>query len=310
MGTVLADQLRNYGHEVSLYSVMGNPAYDTPGTRPDAIDGADMDQVRQACKGASVVYLCLNAHYVDWYKNFPPALHAATEGAISANAKFVYADNLYMYGPIDGPLTEDIPNTTKPLKGVLRGDMANTVLEAHNSQKVEAVIGRAADMYGPGALNSSSGSTFGQRHFYPALEGKVVSILGDIDLPHVYIHVDDYVRGLAILAKNDAALGKVWHIPSAPALTHRELGEIVIQEAGFPAKVQGSKISGYFVRVIGKFQPDVDEVAELLYQYERPLIVDFSKFENAFGLNVTPHKKALRRTLDWYRENPLASLNL
>jgi hypothetical protein len=54
----------------------------------------------------------------------------------------------------------------------------------------------------------------------------------------------------------------------------------------------------------------VDEVAELLYQYERPLIVDFSKFENAFGLNVTPHKKALRRTLDGYRENPLASLNL
>jgi nucleoside-diphosphate-sugar epimerase len=89
-----------------------------------------------------------------------------------------------------GPLTEDLANTTNTRKGKLRGDMADTVMEAARSGRVQAVIGRSADMYGPGALNSSFNSTLGQRHFYPALAGNRVSILGDIDAPHAYAYVD------------------------------------------------------------------------------------------------------------------------
>ena len=94
LGTILTEQLKDKGFDVSLYSVMGNQAYDMPGTQPKAIDGADVDQVRQACTGADVVYVCLNAHYVDWYEKFPPTLSAAIEGASSASARFVYADNV------------------------------------------------------------------------------------------------------------------------------------------------------------------------------------------------------------------------
>ena len=178
---------------------------------------------------------------------------------------------------------------------------------AHQSGKVTAVIGRSADMYCAGALNSSFNSTFGQRHFYPLLEGKMVDILGDIDQPHTYAFVDDVAHGLIRLAEHDDALGQIWHIPAAPTLSQRALMTLAFEEAGLPPKIRGSKISGYFLRAIGLFQKDVAEVSEMLYQFEKPLLVSHQKFERAYGATPTPHREALRQTLEWYRLNPLAN---
>jgi len=40
---------------------------------------------------------------------------------------------------------------------------------------------------------------------------------------------------------------------------------------------------------------------EMLYEYERPFVVDSSRFEQAFGLKATPIEEALRRTVAWYQ---------
>jgi hypothetical protein len=103
--------------------------------------------------------------------------------------------------------------------------------------------------------------------------------------------------GLITLAENDEALVEVWHITAAPTLSQRELMTLVFEEAGQEPKVRSSKISGYFVRVIGRFQSGVGEVAETLYQYEKPLVVDQNRFEGAIGTAPTPHAEAIRQTL-------------
>ena len=61
------------------------------------------------CEGARVVYLCRNAHYVDWYALFPPRLAPALAGTANAGARFVYHDNVYMYGRSSTPYTENTP---------------------------------------------------------------------------------------------------------------------------------------------------------------------------------------------------------
>ena len=305
LGDTLAGRLLAEGEDVALFSVMGNPAYDMPGTAPASIDGTVLDEVQGACDGADVVYLCLNAHYVDWYELFPPRLAAAITTASATGARLVYHDSVYLYGKSPGPVTEDMPYAATTRKGKLQAEMATTMLEAARSGRIRGVIGRTADMYGPGALNSSFNSTLGQRHFYPMLAGKSVSVLGDIDAPHTYAYVDDVARGLQVLAQHDEALGQAWHIPAAPTLSHRELLTLAAEVAAVPPRVRGSKVSGYFVRVIGRFQKDVGEVAELLYAFERPLEVSHAKFEETFGFESTPHNEALRRTLDWYQSNPL-----
>ena len=60
--------------------------------------------------GADVVYLCLNAPYDRWAHDLPPLQEAVLAGAEAASSKVVVLENLYMYGPHDGPLTESLPH--------------------------------------------------------------------------------------------------------------------------------------------------------------------------------------------------------
>lgn len=305
LGVSLARQLAASGVEASLHSVMGNPAYDMPGTRPDSVDGTDAAVLRDMMRGADVAYLLLNAHYVDWYDLFPPRLEAAISASEATGTRLIYHDDLYMYGPNPQTLTESTPNSSRTRKGRLRADMARTFLDAVATGRVIGAIGRSADMYGPGALNSSFNSTLGQRHFYPLLDGGPVAVLGDVDEPHTYSFVPDVAKGLMTLAMSSGTDGEVWHLPAAPTLSHRGLLTIAFELVGRSPRIRSSSLSALFLRMIGVFQKDVREVAEMLYQYERPLRMSHQKFEERFGVEVTPHRDALQVTLDWYRANPI-----
>ena len=43
------------------------------------------------------------------------------------------------------------------------------------------------------------------------------------------------------------------------------------------------------------------ERAEMLHEWERPCVVDRSRFERAFGAPTTPHREAIRETVAWLR---------
>jgi hypothetical protein len=58
---------------------------------------------------------------------------------------------------------------------------------------------------------------------------------------------------------------------------------------------------GYWaLTAAGLFDAQVWEAREVLYQFESPFVMDTSKFEEAFGRNVTPYEAAVRETLDWH----------
>jgi nucleoside-diphosphate-sugar epimerase len=71
-----------------------------------AADVGTGDGARRACEGAAVVYHCTQPDYRKWAELFPPMTQAILEGAAASDAKLVFADNLYVYGPHDGPMTE------------------------------------------------------------------------------------------------------------------------------------------------------------------------------------------------------------
>lgn len=301
LGKSVADQLRDRGESAALYSIMGNPAYDMPGTSPATVDGTDVGEIGPVCKGADVIYLLLNAHYVEWYDLYPPRLDAAIAAAEATGARLIYHDNLYMYGQAEGPLTEETPHQARSRKGRLRSGMAGRFMDAIDSGRIIGAIGRSADLYGPGALNSSFNATLGQRHFRPLLEGRAVPVLGDADAPHTYSYVNDVARGLITLAAQPDALGGVWHLPSAPTLTHRELLTLAFEITGSKPRIRSSAISALFVKAIGLFQKDVGELSEILYMFQQPLVVSHERFASHYEVVVTPHRQALEQTIEWYQ---------
>lgn len=264
-------------------------------------DITDPSAARRALAGASVVYHAASAPYQRWPERLPPLMRGVIVGASATGARVVYADNLYAYGPADGPLTEDLPARATGPNGRVRAELAAELLKADGAGTVRASIGRASDYYGPGGRQSIAG----ERLFVPALAGRKVQLLADPDLPHTLTYLGDFARGLVTLGTHDAALGQVWHLPSAETLTSREFVRLVFEAAGQPLKL--GVLPAPILTVAALFSPMLRAVREQQYQREQPWVVDHSKFARAFGVDVTAHREAISATLAWWRAEGLAT---
>lgn len=260
-------------------------------------DITDADAARRAMTGAAVVYHAASAPYDRWPELLPPIMRGVLDGAAATGASVVYADNLYAYGPVDGPLTEDLPARAAGPNGRVRANLADELMGAHAAGTVRATIGRASDFYGPWGRQSM----VGERLFDAALAGKTTRVLGDPDLPHTFTYLGDFARGLVTLGTHDAAYGEVWHVPSAETVSTREFARFVFEAAGRPLSLSGTPSA--LLRVLAMVDPTMRAVREQQYQREAPWVVDHSKFARAFGLDVTPHREAINVTLDWYRSD-------
>jgi nucleoside-diphosphate-sugar epimerase len=295
-GGALVRELAGGGHRVR--AVSRKPAADLPeGVEPLAADAADPAQTRTACAGATVVYHCVQPPYERWAAEFPPLTQSIADAAAAAGARLVYADNLYAYGAVDGPITEDLPAQPTTNKGRIRAVMAERLLAAHRSGTVQVAIARSSDYYGPGGANSVVGDIL----FGAAVRGKRARWMGRMDLPHSLNYLQDVARALRILGARPEALGEVWHLPAAEPVTGRGFVELIAAPLGRPVKVTAT--SRLALRLAGLFDPRARETTEMLYQWERPFVLDASKFQRAFGpFEPTPHPQAVATTVAWFWE--------
>jgi nucleoside-diphosphate-sugar epimerase len=295
IGGALVGELARRGRRVRAVNRRGD-APGPSGVERLAADVATPEGAKAAAAGAAVVYHCAQPPYTDWPAAFPPLTEAIAEGAAAAGAKLVLADNLYAYGPHDGPLTEDLPAAATGTKGRVRAEMADRLLASHREGRLRVAIGRASNYYGPGGRNSVTGD----RLFKAAVAGRTVRWVGRLDQPHTLSYLGDVAAGLATLGEQDRADGQVWHLPAADPLTGRGFLELVVAASGGRSRIAAS--SAAMVRVAGVFVPFIREVGEVLYEFQAPYVVDWSKFGQAFGpVTPTPHAEAVARTVDWFR---------
>jgi nucleoside-diphosphate-sugar epimerase len=293
VGRAVIDELASRGFRTR--AVSRRPASDLPpSVETVAADVTDRPAATEALAGASVVYHTASAPYDRWPELLAPIMSGIVTGAAAAGARVVYADNLYAYGRVDGPLTEDLPNRAQGPNGRVRAALAEGLLDAHRSGRVLATIGRASDYYGPRGLESAAG----ERLFKPALQGKPAQLLGDPDQPHTLTYLPDFARGLVELGLRDEAIGEVWHVPSAETVTMREFASLVFAAAGHPMRLQ--VLPPLLLRLLALGSGTMRAVREQQYQREAPWVVDHSKFAAAFGARVTPHADAVGATVEWY----------
>jgi nucleoside-diphosphate-sugar epimerase len=297
LGLAVAGRLTAAGKRVRLVNRSGKA--DAPsGAEVVAADVTDLVASRRVCDGAAAVFHCASGAYGQWAQTLPPIMTGVIEGAAAAGARLVYGDNLYVYGPVSGPLREDLPNRPIGPTTRVRGEVAAMLMQAHAAGKVRAAIGRASDFFGPHVRQSKVGDGV----FARALAGKPAQILGNPDALHTYTFIDDFATGLVTLAERDEALGEIWHVPSAETVTTRRFIEIVFEQIQRPAKMQS--VPNVMISLLGLVIPALRAVRETLYQSEHPWVVDHSKFARAFGSQPTPHAEAIADTIAWFRARP------
>lgn len=269
-----------------------------PGTETCAADLTHQQQVIDAVAGSDIVYLLAGLKYDRklWADAWPRIIDNTLEACKQARARLIFFDNVYMYGRVLGPMTEETPYRPTSKKGEIRAAIASTVERAWKAGDLTAIIARAADFYGPGAKNGIPNAMV----FEPMSQRKTPMCLVSDALPHSYTYVPDAARALVALAESESGWNQVWHLPTTPnPLTAREFITTAAEAMGRPAKYR--VLSRSMVKIVGWFNPIVGEVHEMLYQNAAPYLFDSSKYARTFGFAGTPYAEGIRATAASYK---------
>ncbi len=263
------------------------------GARSSVVDVTDAGALAAALQGADAVFHCAQPAYHRWSQEFPAFQRAVLDACAGAGVGVVVAvENLYPYGAVrGGSITESTPFNPCSRKGEVRARLATELAAAHTEGRTATAAVRASDFFGPGVL----GSAYGERFVGPLVKGKAADVFGDPDTRHSVTYVPDLAEALVRVAERPGAWGRAWHAPTAPAVTQRQLVELVAAAAGTEPRLR--VVKPWMLRLVGRFNPGARETVEMLYEFDADFVLDSSAAEGALGLNPTPLTDATAATV-------------
>jgi len=301
IGRATTRSLLEAGQQVVVLSRSG-PKDLPDGAEGRAVDITDAAALQAAVAGADSIVNAVNpSRYWRWAQEWPVMAASILGAAERSGAGLVTISNLYGYGRVDGPMTEDTAQHPNGIKGEIRVQMWREALRAHEEGRCRVTEVRPADYFGPGA--SEGTSLLNTYVIGPAAAGKPVSMpIGGLDVPHSWSYLGDIGALAAALATGDG-WGRAWHVPTLPPRTVRQ----VATETGALAGVSAPRISALprvAVTVGGWFSPMLRELWETRHQFERPFVLDSTAAQERFGLAPTPWETQLAETIDWLGTRP------
>jgi nucleoside-diphosphate-sugar epimerase len=308
LGRATMNELVKRGEHVRMINRSGTLEQAPKNVEIVAADASNLESAIQASHGASVIFNCVGTAYTGqaWETQMPILWNNILQAAISSKAKLVIGDNLYVYDQVGTGIHENLPHSSTTRKGRARIRVVETMLEAHRSGRAQVTFVRGSDFFGPYAGDQSQ---LGSRVFPALLAGKAVQLIGNPDMPHTLTFIEDFGRAMVMVADHDQAFGHAWHVPNAPTQTRREVLEVAARMVDQPLRIQS--MNALMLRGLGLFVPILREVSEMMYQSDKPYIVDSSQFIAQFGDIHTPLEVALEQTIAWFADrqrNPRGTL--
>lgn len=294
VGSAVALLLADAGADVIIASRSGSGPEHTR-IRREPGDASDVDALLAIAPEAAVVYNCVNPPYHGWSIEWPPLAAAFLAYAERTGAVLATCSNLYGYGPVDVPMTEDMPLAATGTKARVRVRMWLDAKAANDAGRIRATEVRGSDYIGPGAQ-----SMLGDRVVPRVLAGKPVQMLGDVDQPHTWTAPIDVARTLVTASADPRAWGRAWHVPSNPPRSQREAVGDLAAAAGVRA-VKVSSIPAALLWGLALVNPLVRELKETAYQRDRPYVLDDSAARESFDLMPTPWADVLDGMVAHYR---------
>lgn len=203
-------------------------------------------------------------------------------------ARLIFFDNVYMYGLVDGPMTEDTPYHPSSEKGKIRATIANMLMDEVKAGNIRATIARAADFYGTDSKNSFLDMMVLDKY----AKKEQAQWIGKTTVKHNFSFIPDMGKAMFLLGQTPESDNQVWHLPTAPAIEGKQFIELAASI--YQVKPKYMVINKLLLFLAGLFTKVIMGVVEMYYQYNHDYIFDSSKFEKAFNYKPTSYKDGLK----------------
>lgn len=289
-GQPTARQFAEAGEPVRQITRSGR-GVDHPLVELISADITDADRLTELTEGARVVVNCAIPPFPQWAVDLPPMAAALLTAVERTGADYVMLGNTYGYGPVTGPMTEDLPMKATTVKGRARAQMWIDALAAHEAGRVRVTEVRSAAFLGRGPVGAYALFVGG-----PVLAGETAYYPGDLDVPHSWNYTEDIARTLVAASHGDRAWGRAWHVPATSSVSVRELSAQLARLAGVAAP-RLRRMHREDLVEMARTQPMFGELLEMLYSNETPHILDSTRTQAVLGVRATPLDAVLRDML-------------
>ena len=256
-------------------------------------DVTSLEDTHRAVAGAETAVLLAGLKYdlAVWREMWPRIMRNTIDACKRSRTRLVFFDNVYMYGRVQGPMTEATPFRPCSRKGEIRAQIATMLNDEIAAGNLTGMIARAADFYGPQIRTGGPNILV----FDKLAKGSTPMLLGSDSKKHSFTYTPDAGRSLVTLIDAPDAWNQTWHVPTAPdPPTGMEFIEFAAREYGRPPKYR--VLGRTSMRIAGWFDSNVREMREMMYQYEHDYIFDSTKFMRAFGVQATSYADGIRQT--------------
>jgi nucleoside-diphosphate-sugar epimerase len=240
------------------------------------------------------VYLTAGLQYDSkvWQEQWPKLMRNVINACKENGSRLVFFDNVYMYGKVVGPMTEETPFNPCSRKGEVRAEIASMILHEIKKEELTALIARAADFYGPSTANSF----LNMMVFENLKKGKSAQLMISKNLKHSFTYTPDAGKATALLGNTLQAFNQTWHLPTdANALTGQQIVDLAAQQLNMKPKV--TVLPRLMIQLAGLFNPIIKESVEMLYQYDSDYIFDSGKFDSAFTFEKVLYAEGISNCL-------------
>ncbi|MDH5548203.1 MAG: sugar nucleotide-binding protein [Gammaproteobacteria bacterium] len=252
-------------------------------------DAANIEDVRAAASGVSLIVYGVNPPNYDWDNKALPWIDVTATVAEEQGLTVVFPGNVYVLNPAHGPVFEESaamdPVTTL---GKTRLAMEQRLQRAAENG-AQVIIMRAGDFIAPGARSSWTQHLFRQNK-----KGVTISAPGDASLPHTWAYVPDLAHTIAALVDKSDALEtfNVFHYKGYRASIN-DMAEAITLATGLLVKVTG--YPWWLMKVFSYFSVMFRGVMEMSYLWREEVSLCDDKLRDSLGFapTTTPLVQAL-----------------
>jgi len=296
IGNPLTIELLKKNKHVRLVSRSG---YSMNNAESFKADITNLNEVTEATKDSEVVYICAGLAYDHkiWAVQWPKIISNAIEACKVNKSKLIFFDNVYMYGKVDGKMTEDTPYNPVSKKGEIRANIARMLEAEFSKGDIDVSIARAADLYGPYSNKTSMLYILAMEKM---LKGKRGQWLVNPNVTHSFTYTLDCAKAMVLLSANPDSFNQVWHLPTYnPAPTGKGFLEMISKETGVTPEF--SVLSKWMISLVGMFNKTIGEMKEMLYQNEFDYYFDSSEFEKHFNYKAVSYSEGIKETIKFIK---------
>jgi len=296
IGNALTYELLRSKESVRLVS---RSNYSITGAESFKADISSYEETLNSVKGSDIVYLLAGIPYDRkiWTEFWPKIMKNAIDACKNVGAKLIFFDNVYMYGKVEGKMTEESPYFPNSIKGEIRATIANMLTVEMRHNNLQAIIARSADFYGPYASNTSV-------LYFLAIDkmmkNKKAQWLVDDTKIHSYTYTLDCAKALNLLWNKKECYQQVWHLPTCnQAITGKEYIQLIAKE--LEVEPNYMVLKKWMLILAGLFDKTVFESFEMIYQNEYDYEFNSTKFNQYFNFKPTSYEAGIHETIEFFK---------